>query len=674
MFIENIKIPEPLQNRVRKLLDRYSFPRWIVFALDNLAVFLSFIFAYLLRFNFVFEDFSIVLVINHALITLGIYAIFSLIFKSYSGLLRHSTIIDISNVLIATSLSFITLVFLSLLARLIGMNENLVISLSIIMIHYVLITVTLFFVRLTIKTAFHIVTSSYTKKKKVLIYGAGDLGVIVKRVIQSDVQACYQIGGFLDQNKKLQGKKMTGFPVYNTTAFSSEFVKKNKIETLIFANRDISPKEKSEVIYRALDYGLEILETPAIDKWLDGKLQMQQIQKVKLEDLLGRDSIRLNMERIRNGLNDKTILVTGATGSIGSEIVRQLTRFAAKKTILIDQAETPMFHLEHELREKFEHLPAQFILGDITNRQIMERIFQKYRPTVVFHAAAYKHVPILENNPYEAIRVNVGGTRLITELSAKYQVEKFVMISTDKAVNPANVMGTSKRICEMIVQMEAQQEGNKTQFVITRFGNVLGSSGSVIPIFSKQIQEGGPVTVTHPEITRYFMTIPEACQLVLEAGFMGQGGEIFVFDMGEPVKIVDLANQMIRLSGLVPEKDIKIVYTGLRPGEKMYEELLTDKETTKPTHHPKIKIAMVQKMHKKELSIKIDYLLKNLYNMQKEEILECCREIVPEFVPASNLVAEKPVINLNPKNVDKAGIFPTSTTQNDKKDPLQQSS
>ena len=672
MFIENIKIPEPLQNRVRKLLDRYSFPRWIVFALDNLAVFLSFIFAYLLRFNFVFEDLSIVLVINHALITLGIYAIFSLIFKSYSGLLRHSTIIDILNVLIATSFSFITLVFLSLLARLIGMNENLVISLSIIMIHYVLITVTLFFVRLTIKTAFHIVTSSYTKKKKVLIYGAGDLGVIVKRVIQSDVQACYQIGGFLDQDKKLQGKKMTGFPVYNTTVFSSEFVKKNKIETLIFANRDISPKEKSEVIYRALDYGLEILETPAIDKWLDGKLQMQQIQKVKLEDLLGRDSIRLNMERIRNGLNGKTILVTGATGSIGSEIVRQLTRFAAKKTILIDQAETPMFHLEHELREKFEHLPAQLILGDITNRQNMERIFQEYRPTVVFHAAAYKHVPILENNPYEAIRVNVGGTRVITELSAKYQVEKFVMISTDKAVNPANVMGTSKRICEMIVQMEAQQEGNKTQFVITRFGNVLGSNGSVIPIFSKQIQEGGPVTVTHPEITRYFMTIPEACQLVLEAGFMGQGGEIFVFDMGEPVKIVDLANQMIRLSGLVPEKDIKIVYTGLRPGEKLYEELLTDKETTKPTHHPKIKIAMVQKMHKKELSIKIDYLLKNLYNMQKEEILKWCREIVPEFVPASNLAAEKPVINLNPKNVDKAGIFPTSTIQNDKKDPLQQ--
>jgi len=555
---------------------------------------------------------------------------------------------------------------------LIWMNENLVIPLSIIMIHYVLITVTLFFVRLIIKTAFHIVTSSYTKKKKVLIYGAGDMGVIVKRVIQSDVQAYYQIGGFLDQNKKLQGKKMTGFPVYNTTVFSSEFVKKNKIETLIFANRDISPKEKSEVIYKALDYGLEILETPAIDKWLDGKLQMQQIQKVKLEDLLGRDSIRLNMERIRNGLNGKTILVTGATGSIGSEIVRQLTRFAAKKTILIDQAETPMFHLEHELREKFEHLPAQLILGDITNRQIMERIFQEYRPTVVFHAAAYKHVPILENNPHEAIRVNVGGTRVITELSAKYQVEKFVMISTDKAVNPANVMGTSKRICEMIVQMEAQQEGNKTQFVITRFGNVLGSNGSVIPIFSKQIQEGGPVTVTHPEITRYFMTIPEACQLVLEAGFMGQGGEIFVFDMGEPVKIVDLANQMIRLSGLVPEKDIKIVYTGLRPGEKLYEELLTDKETTKPTHHPKIKIAMVQKMHKKELSIKIDYLLKNLYNMQKEEILKCCREIVPEFVPASNLAAEKPVINLNPTNVDKAGIFPTSTIQNDDKDPLQQ--
>jgi FlaA1/EpsC-like NDP-sugar epimerase len=638
MFIEDFKIPESLQDKIRKLLDKYSFPRWIVFALDNIAVFLAFIGAYLLRYNFVMEDFSLPVALHHALITVGTYAVFSLIFHSYSGLLRHTTVIDLFNVLFATSFSFITLICLSLLTRWLGRNEYIIVPLSIIMIHYVLITVTLFFIRLSIKTMFHLVTSSFTQKKKVLIYGAGDMGVSVKRVIQSDVQGKYQIGGFLDKSKKLQGKKLNGIPVYSTNVLCGDFMQKHKIETLIFATKEISQKEKSEIIYTALDNGLEILETPAIDKWLDGKLKLQQIQKVKIGDLLGRDPIRLNMERIRNGLDGKTILVTGATGSIGSEIVRQLTRFAAKKTILIDQAETPMFNLEHELREKFHHLPAQLILGDITNMAKMERIFKELNPEVVFHAAAYKHVPILENNPYEAIRVNVGGTKVIAELCAKYKVRKFVMISTDKAVNPANVMGASKRICELIVQMKSQHPDNETQFVITRFGNVLGSNGSVIPIFARQIEEGGPVTVTHPEITRYFMTIPEACQLVLEAGFMGQGGEIFEFDMGKPVRIVDLANQMIKLSGLLPGKDIKIEFTGLRPGEKLYEELLSDQETTKPTHHPKIKIALVQKLDAKILSGKIDYLLNNLYSFEKEDIFRLCKEIVPEFVNNNAIV------------------------------------
>lgn len=612
-------------------MDQYSLSRWIIFILDNFLSGIAFIAAYFLRYNLNPTDISSTLAIYHGLITLSVYAVFYLIFRSYSGLLRHTTVIDLFIVLMATTFAFITLIVMSLVVRMITSSEYPVVPLSVLMIHYVFVTVALFFIRLMVKTFFHVMSSTYTKKKKVLIYGAGDMGVIVKRVIQSDVQANYQISGFLDDNKSLQGKKLNSIPVYSRSVFSKKFIERYHIETLIFADNDLSQSQKSEIIYEALEFGLEILETPAIDKWLDGKLKMQQIQKVKIEDLLGRDPIRLNMERIRNGLDGKVILVTGATGSIGSEIVRQLYKFNVRRIVLIDQAETPMFHLERELKERDHMVPVEMILGDVTNIDKMERLFEEHRPDVVFHAAAYKHVPVLENNPFEAIRVNVGGTRIIADLSAKFNVKKFVMISTDKAVNPANVMGASKRMCEMVVQIKSRQPGNQTQFVITRFGNVLGSNGSVIPIFAAQIEKGGPVTVTHPEITRYFMTIPEACQLVLEAGFMGQGGEIFEFDMGKPVKIIDLANQMIRLSGLIPDKDIKIEFSGLRPGEKLYEELLTDNEKTIPTHHPKIKIAMVQNISMDILPTQIDCILKNLYNYKKLELISLCQEIVPEF-------------------------------------------
>ncbi len=358
---------------------------------------------------------------------------------------------------------------------------------------------------------------------------------------------------------------------------------------------------------------------------------MRQIQKVQLKDLLGREPIELNIKRIGIGLSGKTILVTGAAGSIGSEIVRQLMIFPVKQLILVDVAETPMYHLENELRDIPHTFSTHCILADITNSDKMQAIFEEYHPEIIFHAAAYKHVPLMEENPHEAIRVNVGGTMKLLEFSITSDIKKFVMISTDKAVNPTNVMGASKRLCEMILQIRSRQAENKIQYVITRFGNVLGSNGSVIPLFTKQIEEGGPVTVTDPEVTRFFMTIPEACQLVLEAGFMGKGGEIFVFDMGRPIKIVDLAHQMIRLSGLVPEKDIKIVFTGLRPGEKLYEELLTNNENTLPTHHPKIKIARIEDFNDNEICRKIEMLLMNLYSMSKTEIFRCLEDMVPEF-------------------------------------------
>jgi FlaA1/EpsC-like NDP-sugar epimerase len=358
---------------------------------------------------------------------------------------------------------------------------------------------------------------------------------------------------------------------------------------------------------------------------------MPQFRRVDLEDLLGREPIKLDINTIKKGLTDKTILITGAAGSIGSEIARQLTSFQCEKVILVDQAETPLFYLQNELREKFLDVRFRIIPADVTNVERMRQIFEEYKPHIVFHAAAYKHVSLMEENPHEAVRVNVGGTKIVSEMAIKYGVEKFVMISTDKSVNPSSVMGASKRLCEKVVQSRARQKGHTTQFIITRFGNVMGSNGSVIPIFAKQIENGGPVTVTHPEVYRYFMTIPEACQLVLEAGFMGQGGEIFVFDMGQQVKIADLAKAMIKLSGFIPDKDIQIVYTGLRPGEKLYEELLADSERTIPTHHEKIKKAHVEEINAREVMDKIDTLLSDLYSLTNEEVVYLMKDLIPEY-------------------------------------------
>jgi FlaA1/EpsC-like NDP-sugar epimerase len=642
MFDNYPRWREYVRLKAIEMFRKYALPSWIVFGLDSIAVFLTFFLAYILRFNFELDNFELNIAVNHAFITLGIYAACGFIYRSYSGLIRHTTIIDIFNVFIATSTAFVTLLGITLINRKLGGNEILNIPISIIIIHFVTITLLLFFVRIIIKIVFQLINTSGAKKN-VLIYGAGEMGVIVKRLINSDIQSNYSISGFIDSKKKLQGKKLNGIYVFSPDILNPVFIRKHKIVTLILAIDNISSSRKSQLIQTAMNLGIEILETPAVDKWLNGQLQMRQIQKVKIKDLLGRDSIKLDMELIGKGLNKKTVLVTGAAGSIGSEIVRQLSRFEVSKTILIDQAETPLFHLENELRDSLSHSKFKLILADVTNYEKMETVFKLYRPDIVFHAAAYKHVPLMEENPHEAFRVNIGGTKIVTELSCKYNVKKFVMISTDKSVRPSSVMGASKRICEMIVQCRSRQEGVKTQFVITRFGNVLGSNGSVIPLFSKQIENGGPITVTHQDMTRYFMTIPEACELVLEAGFMGKGGEIFIFDMGKPVKISDLANHMIQLSGLVPEKDIKIVYTGLRPGEKLNEELLSDNENTLTTYHPKIKIAKNEKVDYTDILVKIDSLLKKLYSMSKEQVVLEFSEMVPEYKSSNGKYKEKSV-------------------------------
>jgi FlaA1/EpsC-like NDP-sugar epimerase len=632
MLNHQTNLREQLRLKFSSIFHNYSLPRWIVFFFDTSATFFMFLAAYLLRFNFNPADISWNLAIIHGLITLFVYTVCMLLFKSYAGLIRHTTLTDISLVFAATTSSLATMLLISIFARSIKVNSEFIIPISVISIHYVLISVVLFFMRISVKLLFRFATSDVnTSIKRVLIYGAGEMGFIVKRVLMSDPRGGFSVLGFIDDNRQLQGKKINGIHVFGSDILETNFIVKHRIQILILAIKQLTPSYKSDIIKKAIANHLEILETPAIEKWLNGKLEARQLQKVELEDLLGRDPIRLNMEIIRRGLARRTIMVTGAAGSIGSEIVRQLSRFMTHRIILVDQAETPTFHLEYELRKSFGHVKFKTQLADITNAEKMESIFQKYHPEIVFHAAAYKHVPLMEENPHEALRVNVGGTKILIDLSVKYDVKKFVMISSDKSVNPTNIMGASKRVCEMLVQTKSKKEGIKTQFVTTRFGNVLGSNGSVIPLFKKQIEEGGPLTVTHPEITRYFMTIPEACQLVLEAGFMGKGGEIFVFDMGRPVRIVDLAVNMIRLSGLEPGKDIKIEYTGLRPGEKLYEELLSTQEEVLPTHHEKIKIAKVEKSDYKTEVLTVIASLKNIYGLSEQEVVELFETLVPEY-------------------------------------------
>ncbi len=620
-----------LRQFVLNVFAKYSLPQWIVFVMDISAVLITFLFAYLLRFNLDVHSVPFPLAWYQTILVIIVFGIMSFAFRSYSGLIRHTTLTDISLMFIVTTLSSLILIIISYFTRFLDIWPLLNIPLSILVIHYVTITVFLFSVRVIIKIIFRFVTSSGRTRKRVLIYGAGELGFIVKRVIMSDPANGFSVVGFIDDDKSLQGKKINRIPVHSFSKLTREFVSKHNISNIIIAIKDIDIERKSRVIRLALSLGLEVLETPEVNKWINGQLQTSQFRKVNLEDLLGREPISLNLDLIRKGLERKTIMVTGAAGSIGSEIVRQLARFNNEKVILVDEAETPMFYLEEEIRGKYPDLQYRLILGDVTQLQKMDQLFRDFRPDIVFHAAAYKHVSLMEENPHEALRVNVGGTRIMTQLAVKYGVTKFVMISTDKSVNPTSVMGVSKRICEKIVQASAQSEDNKTQFIVTRFGNVLGSNGSVIPIFSKQIENGGPVTVTHPEVYRYFMTISEACQLVLEAGFMGKGGEIFVFDMGKPVKIAELAANMIRLSGLEPDKDIKIEYIGLRPGEKLVEELLTSHETTMKTYHPKIRIAHVELINVKETLFIVDTLLDNLYCLSRKEAVKIISEIVPEY-------------------------------------------
>jgi FlaA1/EpsC-like NDP-sugar epimerase len=626
------------KEKVIAIFRKHSLPRWLVFLIDISTVFFSFLIAYILRYNFEVNTFEIPTVFKQAYFVLFVYAAFFLVLKSYSGMIRHTTIRDTYIIILTNSVALTVLFLITLMARKFEWVPVFNIPLSILLIHFGAVTILLFFFRVFVKIFYEFASSSSHDRKNVLIYGSGEMGILVKRLIEGDPKNQYRLKGFIDDDKKIQGKKVDSYLVYSRQVLTKKFIKNEDIEVFIIAINKIEPARKKEVIESMINFGCEILDTPSFDTWMNGHLEVKNLQKVKIEDLLGRDPITLDLNKIQEGLTGKTILVTGGAGSIGSEIARQLTRFNSKQLIIVDQAETPSFYLGEELKKKLPGCNFRIIIGDITNQEYMEDIFKKFRPEVVFHAAAYKHVPIMEVHPHEAFRVNVGGTKILSDLAIKYKVEKFVMISSDKAVNPTNVMGATKKICELLVHAQSKRKGIITQFITTRFGNVLGSNGSVIPLFTKQIADGGPVTITHPDITRYFMTIPEACQLVLEAGFMGNGGEIYVFDMGKPVKVLDVATNLIRLSGLEPYKDIKIKYVGLRPGEKLFEELFSEDEPMVSTHHPKISIAQVANTDSEKISSKIEKILISLNKMSETMIIEEMQEIVPGYKSRFELI------------------------------------
>jgi len=633
--------------------DRY-LARWIILAGDLGLVAITYIFAVIVRFNFdvahsleygAFERLPLVLVF----FTIGF-----LVSKSYVGIIRHTSVRDAVNVFKGSFFASASLFVLSLAETNASESQGIFfIPSSIIFIHFLCTLFALIGLRFLIKYFFEIIVSSrQSSKKRVLIYGAGSSGLTTMNTLSRDIGNDFEVIGFVDDNPNKFGKAIGGLSVYSPSkVFSKNFIKKhNPDQVIISIQKTLSPQRKKEIVELCLEFGLQVKIVPPLENWIQGELSAKQIKPVRIEDLLERDPIVLDSVNISREIMDKVILVTGAAGSIGSEISRQLLHYMPKQVILLDQAESPLYDLESELKVSYPEVfkKIDFVIGDVSNHQRMNRVFDAFHPDLVFHAAAYKHVPLMESNPYESVNVNVFGTRILADLSVEYNVKKFVMVSTDKAVNPTNVMGACKRSAEIYVQSLAQKKATRTQFITTRFGNVLGSNGSVIPLFKKQIENGGPVTLTDKRITRYFMTIPEACNLVLEAGAMGNGGEIFVFDMGESVRIYDLARKMIKLSGLELDRDIEIKEIGLRPGEKLYEELLAVKENTKETHHPKILIAATKPQNHSEIVSKFEDLKHNMLREDNLKVVGAIKKIVPEFISNNSIFASldlKKIVN-----------------------------
>ena len=628
--------------------------KWLVLAIDLVTIACAFILSYLIRFNLTldFEVENLLLQLPLVLIT---SLVAFLIVGSYKGVVRHTGVRDVYNIFNAVCFSSILVIFIVLANRQLEILNQFTIPLSIIIINSLITFIALTASRFVFKSVYSNMNNSKKSYKNVLIYGAGDSGVLTHGAITNHANSRYKVLGYIDRDVKKIGKNINGVPVFGRKSLTESFILKNNISEIIFSIQNIDSKKLRKTVEGLVDYPIVVKIVPPIEDWINGELKVSQIKQVQIEDLLDRAPIKIKNSKIALELMNKTIIVTGGAGSIGSEIVRQICNYSYKSLIIIDSAESALYDLQQELKQNGFHnfIP---IVADIRDKNRMNALFGEHRPNIVFHAAAYKHVPLMEYNSYEAIKINIGGTKNVADLSVLHGIEKFVFVSTDKAVNPTNVMGATKRIAEMYIS--CMQKENKTKFITTRFGNVLGSNGSVIPLFRKQIEKGGPLTLTHKDITRYFMTIPEASQLVLEAGAMGEGGEIFIFDMGESVKIFDLAKNMIKLSGLRYPEDIDIKITGLRPGEKLYEELLANGENTLPTYHQKIKISKVRDVEYSKVRSKIDELcITNMFF--SGNTVKLMKEIVPEYVSKNSDFCEldKPSsVNSDGQNITKLKI------------------
>lgn len=626
---------------LQKYADKFV-SKWLILILDIFICGVTFTLASLLRFNFDLIYINPNLFKYHLLFVLIIKFVAIIYLKSYTGIVRHTSIEDAKMLFKVNTLALVSLLLFHTIIWGGNISMFLHIPISILLIDYFISSFALIFSRLLVKSIYENMLGSFKTNVNVIIYGAGYLGLMVKNTLVKDKKKKYDILCFVDDNSQKINKTIEGIKVISKKEAIANYIQTSIGSTVevIFAIQSISPTRKTKIVEEFLSHDVTIKTIPPISQWMDGELNINQIQQIKIEDLLERDAISINNKLVKQFITNKKVLVTGAAGSIGSELVKQLIKFSPSKLILIDQAESALYDLETELirMSVSEILPnIRVEVLDVSNEKIIEKLFKEELPQVVFHAAAYKHVPLMEKNPYNAVKVNVFGTKVIASLSSKYGTEKFVMISTDKAVNPTNVMGATKRLAEMYVQSLNRHHGNNTRFIITRFGNVLGSNGSVIPLFKKQIESGGPITVTHPDIIRYFMTIPEACQLVLEAGTMGKGGEVYVFDMGEPVKIVDLAKKMIQLSGFVSDRDIQIKFIGLRPGEKLFEELLHNNENTISTYHNKIMIAKVVAEDFDIISKSLRQLENILAKMDNLEIVAELKKMVPEYISNNSI-------------------------------------